>query len=118
MLFHFGDGELRDMEEARYVDGDEGRVVFRGIAGEGLGDEDAGVVDQRVDAAKTGDGFGNHPLRSSRIGDVASHGQDAGVIRRLDRACCCDHAIVEFAKRVDQFAANALRCTGNDDDFL
>jgi hypothetical protein len=50
LLFHLGDGELRHVEEADSVDAQGGGEVGFGIFGEGLGDEDAGIVDERVDA--------------------------------------------------------------------
>ena len=118
ILFHLGNGELRDEKEAVEVHGGDVCVVFGRIAGEGLGDEDAGVVDERVDAAKAGNGFGNHALRGGRVADIACHGQDVGIFRGLDRTCGGDDAVVELAKRVDQFGADALRCARNDDDFL
>jgi len=49
LLLHLGDGELRDVEESGEVDAQDGGVVGLGVLGEGLGDEDAGVVDECVD---------------------------------------------------------------------
>jgi len=57
LLFHLGDGELRDVEESGEVDAQDGGVVGLGVLGEGLGDEDAGVVDECVDAPESLYGF-------------------------------------------------------------
>ena len=75
LLLHLGDGELGDVEEARDVDADHGRIVFGGVLRERLGDEDAGVVDQRVDAAEALDGLRDHALGGVPVGDVAGHGE-------------------------------------------
>jgi hypothetical protein len=50
LLLHLGDGELRGVEEPGGVDAQDGSVIGLGVLGEGLGDEDARVVDERVDA--------------------------------------------------------------------
>lgn len=49
---HLLDGELGDAEEAGQVDTGHRVVVGLGVVGERLGDENAGVVDQGVDAAE------------------------------------------------------------------
>ena len=59
-LFHC---ELADVEEASEIDAR--RVVDLGVVGEWLGDEDAGVVYDRVDVAEPGHVFGRR-ARSSR----------------------------------------------------
>src|SRR5262249_2231879 len=53
---HLLDGELCDVEEAFEVGGDEGAEVFGGVVGEGLGEEDAGIVDEDVDGTEAGEG--------------------------------------------------------------
>jgi hypothetical protein len=50
LLLHLGERELRDVEEAGDVDAQHGGEVVRGVLDERLGDEDAGVVDERIDA--------------------------------------------------------------------
>ena len=47
LLLHLGDGELRGVEEPGGVDAQDGSVIGLGVLGEGLGDEDARVVDER-----------------------------------------------------------------------
>ena len=39
----------------------------------GLAMKDAGVVDQRIDAAEPGHGFADHALGGPGIGDIAGH---------------------------------------------
>jgi hypothetical protein len=50
MLLHLGDGELRDVKEARDIEAQDRRVVCLGLLSEGFADKDAGVVDERIDA--------------------------------------------------------------------
>ena len=54
LLYHLGDGELRDVKGASNVDAQDRREVGLGILGEWFGDEDARVVDERVDATEPG----------------------------------------------------------------
>ena len=49
---HRRDGALGELEEPAQVDPEDQVVVVGGVLGERLGDEDAGVVDQRVDPAE------------------------------------------------------------------
>jgi hypothetical protein len=66
MLLHLGDGKLRYMEEASCVDStDRGEIVLW------LGNIDAGVVDERVDAPEPGDAFEDRAFCGLPIGDVA-----------------------------------------------
>jgi hypothetical protein len=53
LLLHLGDRELRDVKEAGDVDAQDRRVVGLGVLRERFGDEDAGVVDERVDAPES-----------------------------------------------------------------
>jgi NAD(P)-dependent dehydrogenase (short-subunit alcohol dehydrogenase family) len=48
------DGELRDVKEAREVDAQHSRVISLGILSERLGDEYAGVVNERASLTKGG----------------------------------------------------------------
>src|SRR3981189_3803310 len=76
LFLHVGDGEVSDVKEAGKVDAQHGYVVGFDVLGEGLGDEDAGIVDERVDAPEPGHALGDHTLRRSPIGDVAGHRED------------------------------------------
>ena len=49
-LLHLGHGELRDMEKPSGIDAQDSREVGLGVLRERLADEDAGVVDECVDA--------------------------------------------------------------------
>ena len=92
----------RDVEEPGRADGQDGGVVgvvgLR-VFGERLGDEDAGVVDERVDAPEPRHAFGDRALGRPSIGDVAADDQDIGVIRRADRTRRRRHSIVAVAIR-------------------
>jgi molybdenum-dependent DNA-binding transcriptional regulator ModE len=100
LLLHLGDGQLRDAKEAGEVDAQDRRVIGLGILGKGLCNEDAGIVDQRVDAAEAGDAFGNRALGGLPVGDVAGHREDVLIARRLDGSRGRDHAVVAIAIRV------------------
>jgi hypothetical protein len=62
------------------------RVVLRRVVGERLGDEDAGVVDQGVDAPEARQRVAGDPVRGGGLGDVSLDGEHVRVLRRLDRA--------------------------------
>jgi hypothetical protein len=64
-LQHFGDGPLSQCEKSGQVDGDDRCVVIGGVVGEWLGDEDAGVVDERVDASEAVKRFADDPVCGS-----------------------------------------------------
>src|SRR6266446_5365400 len=51
------------------------------------------------------------------LDDVAGHGQDIVIVRRLDRPRVRDHPVIALAIRLDQGPADALRRTGDDGDF-
>ena len=82
LLLHLGDGELRDVKEPADVDAQDRCVVGLGVLGERLADEDAGVVDERVDPAEPGHAFGDRTLGRLPIGNVAGDGNDVIVARR------------------------------------
>ena len=62
--------------------------------------------------------FGDDALGGLRIGDVAGDGENVVIVRRLDRARGGDDAVVAFAIGLDERRADALRCAGDDCDFL
>ncbi|MNF83946.1 hypothetical protein D3C84_662850 [compost metagenome] len=118
MLFHLGDGELGDVEEAVEVHRQHIGVVFCGVRGEWLGNEDAGVVDQGIDAAETGDRFTDHALGGFRFADVAGHGENVRIGGRLDRPRGGDDLVTEFAESLDHAIAQALGCAGDHNNFF
>ncbi len=115
---HLGGGALRDVKEARDIDADIVGVVLGGELGEGLGKEDAGIVDQRVDASKTLQAFADDALGGFGQADVAWHGEDIGVCSGFDRTGTGDNAIVPIAIGPNQARANPLGGAGDDYDLL
>src|SRR5664279_5896437 len=82
---HLRDRQLRGGDKAGEVDPDQSLVVVGGVAGERLGDEDPGVVHERVDPAEVAHGGVDHVAGDDRIGDVTGYGDDAGVTGWRDR---------------------------------
>ena len=117
LLFHLGDGELGDVEEAIEVHRQHGGVIFGGVVRERFGDEDPGVVDQGVDAAETGDGFADDLLGDFRFADVAGHGEDVRIGGGFDRPRSGNHLVVQITEGFDHAGAEALGCASNNDDF-
>src|ERR1700726_4210958 len=108
-LLHLCDGELRDVKEAREVDAQHSRVISLGILSERLGDEYASVVDERIDAPKPGQAFGNRTLGRLPVGNVAGHDQDLVIVGWPDRPCRRDHPVIEIAICFDKGCAHAPR---------
>ncbi|MNI32307.1 hypothetical protein D3C73_862160 [compost metagenome] len=118
VFFHFGDGQLSDVEEAVQVHRQHVGVVFGGVLGERFGDEDAGVVDQGVDATETFDGFTDDFLRDFRVADVAGHGEDVRVGGRFDRTRGGDDFVVQVTECLDHACAQTLGGASDNDDFF
>ncbi|MOA37346.1 hypothetical protein D3C78_1589280 [compost metagenome] len=118
LLFHLGDGELGDVEEAIDVHRQHIGVVFCGVRGERLGDEDPGVVDQGIDATETGHRFTDDTPGGFRFADVTGHGENVRIGGWLDRARSGDDPVTEFTKGFDHTVAETLGCAGDDDDFF
>ena len=115
---HVLDRQLGHPEEAGQVHSDRGGEVILCVVGEGLGDEDPGVVDEGVDAAEPLDGGGDDAVGGGGIADVALDCQDVGVLRLGDRARGGDCGVAELAVSGYKAGADALRCTGDDRDLL
>ena len=62
LFLHFRNRQLGDAEEAGKVDPERAGEIGLAVLGEWFCDEDAGVVDQRIDAAEPGHGFPDHAL--------------------------------------------------------
>ena len=118
VFLHLGDGQLGDVEEAVEVHRQHVGVVFSGVRGERLGDEDPGVVDQRIDTAKTCDRFADNTLCGGGFADVAGHGEDVRIGRRLDRTRSGDDLVTEFTEGLDHAVAETLGCASDDNDFF
>jgi hypothetical protein len=64
-LLHLDHGALRDVKEAGEIDPENRRIIGLGIFRERLRDEDAGIVDQRIDPPKS-----SHPVRDRAFGSL------------------------------------------------
>jgi hypothetical protein len=115
---HLLDGELGDAEKAGEVGAREGGVVIQGVFGEGLGEEDARVVDEGVDAAVAVDRSSDDAFGGGWVSDVALDGQDVLVVGGRDRARVGDDCLAELPVGVDQGGADALRGSSDDGDLL
>src|SRR5580704_14226195 len=102
LLLHLGDGELRDVKKPGDVDAQDRHVVGLDVLGERFGDEDAGVVDERVDPPEPGHPFKDRTLGRLPIGDIAGHREDLIIVRRSDRARGRDDPVVAIAVRPDE----------------
>src|SRR5438309_11463481 len=81
---HRRDRALRHGIEPGEVDRDDVGVVLGGVIGERLGDEDASVVDQRVDPAELTQALADDLSGGGGIADVTLNGKHLDVFRRLD----------------------------------
>src|SRR6185436_2323807 len=119
---HLLDRPLRDVEEAFEVGGRERLEVFGLVVGEGFCEEDARIVDQRVDGSKPLDA-GLDDLRcDSTLTDVAIYESqmirfDEGT-RPPDVARVCDNIISAIKERLDYAGSDALRSSRYNDRFL
>ena len=115
---HVRDGQLGHAEEPGQVHSDRGGELVLRVVGEGLGDEDPGVIDQGVYAAEALDGRVDDAVGGGGIADVALDGQDVGVLRLGDGARGGDGGVAELAVGGYEAGSDALRRTGDDRDLL
>src|ERR1700733_12470016 len=113
---HLGDDPLGQPEEPAQVDPGEQGVVRGGVVGERLGDEHAGVVDQRVDAAEPLQRTLDDPVGGGRLRDVALDREHARVRRRPDRPGAGYHRPAAAEVSGHQAGPDALRASGDDGD--
>ena len=109
---------LRDVKKSREVRRGRRREVGLRIVDERLGDEDAGIVHQRVDASIALDGRADDALGSVGRGDIAVDRQHRGISRNIagpDRAGGRDDAVADGAEALHQVSADAARRAGDDD---
>jgi hypothetical protein len=108
------------VEKARQVHGQHSREVGVGVLDERLGNEDAGVVDQGVDATEAIDRRAHDALGGLPVGHVAGERQHirrpSGV--RFDRPGIGHDAIAAPEEPVDQPRTDPLRRPGNQGDSL
>ena len=107
---------LREVEEPPKIDRDHRREIGFGIVNELLGDENTGVIYQRVDSSETLNV--DDALGGIATGDVAIYDQDSRITGGIDRARVGDDALANLAKAFDQAGADATRSTGNNDNLL
>jgi hypothetical protein len=98
------------------IDRDYRREIGFGIVNELLGDENTGVIYQRVDSSETLNV--DDALGGIATGDVAIYDQDSRITGGIDRARVGDDAIANLAKAFDQAGADATQSTGNNDNLL
>ena len=84
LLNHRADGLLRDIEKPVQVRRKEIPILLIGTLRELVGNENSGVVDQRIDAAEARQRFFNDHLAGRRVADVASDCQIVRIVRRLN----------------------------------
>lgn len=94
-FLHLGDGELRDVEKPGDVDAQHRSEILAGVAGERLGDEDAGVVDERVNPPEPIDPCGDYALGRLGFRDIAGYGQNVVIIRPVNRTRRCDDPVTQ-----------------------
>ena len=116
-LLHLSDRELRHVEESCQIDAEHHRVIGLAVLREGLRDEDAGVVDERVDTPEPRHAFGDRTLGRPPVSDVARNGQDVRVVGSSDRARNRDDPVAATAIPLDERCADALRCASDDGNF-
>jgi hypothetical protein len=110
-----------NVKKSREVRRGRRREVGLRIVDERLGDEDAGIVHQRVDASIALDGRADDALGSVGRGDIAVDRQHRGISRNIaapDRAGGRDDAVADGAEALHQMSADAARRAGDDDDLL
>ncbi len=96
------DGALGDVEEAGKLVAIFALKIFRGIFGEGLADEDAGIVDQRVDPAEA-------PRVAVSTTSLAVFGSAMSPARRVGRGVRENHNLFVTALLNGNEAIQGLR---------
>src|SRR5262249_26159682 len=102
----------------RKIDAGYRVVVLLRVLGEGLSDEDPGVVNQGVDAAEALEASGDDVLGDGEVSDVALDGDDVVVAGGGNAARVGDDCVAEFAVRTDEVGADALRRASDHGDLL
>ena len=98
---------LGHMKEAGDIGGDVGRVVVVRIGDERLGDERAGVVDQRVDAAEAAQRLLEDPIRGVRVSDISLHRHQVLIATWFYRSRSGNDAIVAAPESLNERCANS-----------
>jgi hypothetical protein len=88
------------------------------VLSERLGDENAGVVDKRIDAPKSTHRFCDDTLGRIPLANVAAYCDDAILSGTLYRSGRGDHVVTSIAVCLDESRANALRRTRDNGNLL
>ncbi|MOA19913.1 hypothetical protein D3C78_1403230 [compost metagenome] len=126
LLFHVCDHRLGGVHHALEVGVQQGFQVFRAVVDKGLGQEEAGVVDQHLDTAEGFDGGGQELARAGRVGHVAGHANEVvriaqaggGFLQPLDGAGAADDVVAVVEEGLGQAQADTAGCAGDDDGLL
>jgi hypothetical protein len=113
-LEHLGDGPLGEPEESGEVDADHSCIVVSGVVGERLGDEEAGVVDEGVDASEALECPADDPVGGGGLGHVPLDGEHGRVCGGLDRPGGGHDRPAPPLVGGDEAGADALRTSGDD----
>jgi len=107
-----------DMEKAVKIDAEHVGIIFVRIVGERLCDEDAGIIDECVDATEALERLQHDTFSGLGIGYVTCNRQNVRIGGRLDGAGGRYNAEIAIAVSLDQGFADTLRRAGDDSDFL
>ena len=105
---HRRDRGARNLEESTKIHPCDGVIVFVGVVGERLGNEDPRVVDHRVDPAESLHRRVDDALADAGLCDVATYRLDHRVVALGDGAGVGNHRITELAVCRHQALADAL----------
>ena len=94
------------------------RVVVSRVVGEGLADEDPGVVDQAVDPPEPVERLLDHALGGLGFGDVTLDGEEVGLVGRARSSARCRRRRTRHDGTRLPAGADALRGAGDDRDLL
>jgi hypothetical protein len=119
---HVPRGALRRVHEAAQVRVDQRVDVLGPVLRERLGEEDARVVHEELDATSFGLDEAEEALGRRRVADVPSDGDEASTgaelapdaLELVARARVADHAIAAREQRLGDGEADAARGTGDD----
>src|SRR5262245_2911402 len=115
---HRGGNTLGDVEEAGEIGGDLCVEVLGRVVREGLGDEDAGIVDERVDPPEAGQRLLDDALGGGGIANVAGDRENIRIAALLDRARRRHDAIIAIAIGLDEHSTDTLGGARYDGDLL
>ncbi|MGY4296678.1 hypothetical protein ACVWXN_004773 [Bradyrhizobium sp. i1.4.4] len=102
------------MKKPREIDPDHlGEVGLR-ILGKGLRNEQAGIVDERIDPSEALDGQFHDAIGRLCAGDIAIDRGHRRIVAPADRTRTGNDVIADIPVGLEQSCANAARCSGDD----